>query len=166
MSTGDVVAGDPVSMASCMDASTHTLTQSQIRAVDGESDQFFDVPSVIQEMINVTGLLGTGPVNLLANGSGWIEILNSQVQAGTAGHAYMVTDATQWSTDPSINWGLIQNAIWLCQKAGVCRGRGSVSAPVAAAPAPCTPDSNLGSNGHAASLVSAELAGFCRTFDR
>jgi hypothetical protein len=47
-----------------------------------------------------------------------------------------------------------------------CRGRGSVSAPVAAAPAPCTPDSNLGSNGHAASSVSAELAESYRTSDR
>jgi hypothetical protein len=135
MSTGDVIAGYPVSMASCMDASTHTLTQSQIRAVDGQGDQFFNVPSVIQEMINITGLQGTGPVNLLPNGSGWIEILNSQVRDGIAGHGYMVTDATQWSTDPSINWGLIQNATWLCQKAGVCRARGSVSAPAAAAPA-------------------------------
>jgi hypothetical protein len=96
-------------------AGTHTLQQSQIRAVNGQSDQFFNQPSVIQELINVTGLAGAGPVNLLRDGSGWIEVQDSQLPDGVAGHGYMVTDAQQWATDSSINWGLIQNAQWLRQ---------------------------------------------------
>jgi hypothetical protein len=117
-------------LSGCLDKSHLTFTSSQLREVDGQSDQFFgsNQAGVQKQLQNVTGVTcASGSYNCLqGDGSGWYIVANSQVSDGTADHCYYYNQANStcsswsgfdsgWDTG-SVTWEKIQDLAWLASK--------------------------------------------------
>jgi hypothetical protein len=117
-------------LSGCLDKSHLSFASSQLREVNGESDQFFgnNQAGVQKQLQNVTGdTCASGTYNCLqADGSGWYIVANSQVSDGTADHCYYYNKAnstcsswsgfdTGWDTG-SVTWEKIQDLAWLASK--------------------------------------------------
>ena len=126
---GDV-AGGFYNLSGCLDKSHLTFSSSQLREVDGQSDQFFggSQSGVQKQLQNVTGVsCAAGSYDCLqADGSGWRIVANSEVSDGTADHCYYYSGAnytcssfsaidTRWNTG-SVDWEKIQDLTWLASK--------------------------------------------------
>jgi hypothetical protein len=117
-------------LSGCLDKSHLTFTASQLREVDGQSDQYFgnNQAGVQTQLQNVTGVTcASGTYNCLqGDGSGWYIVANSQVSDGTADHCYYYNKANStcsswsgfdsgWDTG-SVTWEKIQDLAWLAGK--------------------------------------------------
>jgi hypothetical protein len=100
-------------MQTCMNSGRHTLGPTQIWAANAGDDQFFDVPTVREELQGVSGNADCSAAFHSSNGSGCETIPVSAFVAGS-GHAYPFSDYQHWSTDPMIDWGLMHVSQWLC----------------------------------------------------
>lgn len=122
---GDGVIYSTFNLTSCMDNGTHALASDHLRAVDGQADQFLGPTEsgVRSQLQSLTGFnCGTSATSCLqSNGSGWIIVLNGQVQSGNADHCYMRTNgcfSSEKTNDPnwlngSDPWELNANLNWL-----------------------------------------------------
>lgn len=113
-------------LSSCMNDGNHAISNTRLRIVNGEVDTFGggNQNAVRTKAEAVTGLTcGSNATSCLqSNGSGWIIVLNGQVQDGQADHCYMrangCTNGTAldqgWQNggDP---WELNANLNWLTQ---------------------------------------------------
>jgi hypothetical protein len=126
---GDV-AGGLYNLSGCLDKSHLTFTTSQLREVDGQSDQYFgsNQSGVQSQLQKVTGTTcASGTYNCLgSDGSGWYIVANSAVADGTADHCYYYNGANStcstwngfdsgWDTG-SLSWEKIQDLAWLASK--------------------------------------------------
>jgi hypothetical protein len=116
--TGDGVKYSTFNLSACQANGNRTLPSSRLRAVAGQQDQFVGgglgfsagtIGNVRSQLQSLTGAsCGTSATSCLqANGSGWIIVLNNQVQDGSADHCFMRTSgnlcgASQNSLDG--NW--------------------------------------------------------------
>lgn len=119
------VAGDyPVD--SCMTAGKYTLSTSNVRIVNGESDGFSgsSASGVRSSSQSVTGKsCGSQAFECLGtDGSGWIMVRNSAVSDGSADHCYQRASGGCYGSQSSLdngwrngsaNWGLKANLDWL-----------------------------------------------------
>jgi hypothetical protein len=127
---GDV-AGGFYNLSGCLDKSHLTFTSSQLREVDGQSDQYFgnNQSGVQSQLQNVTGdTCASGTFNCLqADGSGWYIVPDSAVTDGKADHCYYYNSAnstcsswtgfdTNWDTGSSSPWEKSQDLAWLVSK--------------------------------------------------
>lgn len=127
---GDV-AGGFYNLSSCLDKSHLTFTASQLREVNGQSDQYFgnNQSGVQSQLQKVTGVSCTaGSYNCLqADGSGWYIVANSQVSDGSADHCYYYNGANSscssfsgfdsgWNTGATLPWQKMQDLAWLMTK--------------------------------------------------
>jgi hypothetical protein len=122
---GDGVVYSTFNLNSCMANGNRTLASDHLRAVDGQADQFLgpQESTVRSQLQTLTGFnCGTSATSCLqSNGSGWIIVLNGQVQSGNADHCYMRTNgcfSSQTTNDPgwlngSDAWELNANLNWL-----------------------------------------------------
>jgi hypothetical protein len=125
---GDV-AGGFYNLSGCLDKSHLAFTSSQLREVDGQSDQFFggNQSGVQKQLQNVTGVsCASGTYDCTQpDGSGWYIVANSQVSDGTADHCYYSGANytcssfsgidSGWNTG-SVSWEKIQDLAWLASK--------------------------------------------------
>ncbi len=122
---GDGVVYSTFNLNACMANGSRNLPSDHLRAVDGQADQFTgpQESQVRSQLQTLTGFnCGTSATSCLqSNGSGWIIVLNGQVQSGNADHCYMrsngcfsreTTNDPGWlnGTDP---WELNANLNWL-----------------------------------------------------
>jgi hypothetical protein len=127
---GDV-AGGLYNLSGCLDKSKLSFSASQLREVDGQSDQYFggNQSGVQSQLQKVTGVSCTsGSFNCLqADGSGWYIIANSQVSDGTADHCYYYNGANStcstwsgfdngWDAGTTLPWQKLQDLAWLRSK--------------------------------------------------
>jgi hypothetical protein len=127
---GDV-AGGFYNLSSCLDKSHITFASSQLREVDGQSDQYFgnNQSGVQGQLQNVTGdTCAAGTFNCLqSDGSGWYIVANSQVADGTADHCYYYNQAnsscsswsgfdSNWDTGTASPWEKSLDLAWLVSK--------------------------------------------------
>jgi hypothetical protein len=122
---GDGVVYSTFNLNSCMANGNRTLASDHLRAVDGQADQFLGPleSQVRSQLQTLTGFnCGTSATSCLqSNGSGWIIVLNGQVQSGNADHCYMRSNgclSSQTTNDPgwlngSDPWELNANLAWL-----------------------------------------------------
>lgn len=122
---GDGVVYSTFNLNSCMANGNRTLASDHLRAVDGQADQFIgpQISTVRSQLQTLTGFnCGTSATSCLqSNGSGWIIVLNGQVQSGNADHCYMRSNgcnSSQTTNDPgwlngSDPWELNANLNWL-----------------------------------------------------
>jgi predicted esterase len=123
--------GDGVSYTSvfnlnaCMANGNRTLDSNHLRAVDGQADEFIgpqenEVRSQLQTLTGEN--CGSSATSCLqSNGSGWIIVLDSQVQSGNVDHCYMRTNgclSSETTNDPgwlngTAPWELNANLNWL-----------------------------------------------------
>jgi hypothetical protein len=113
-------------LTSCMNNGNHAISNTRLRVVNGEVDTFGggNQNAVRTKAQGVTGLNcgSTATSCLQSNGSGWILVLNNQVQDGSADHCYMrqggcvntnnLDPGWQNGADP---WELNANLDWLTQ---------------------------------------------------
>lgn len=122
---GDGVAYSIVNLNSCMANGNRALDSEHLRAVDGQMDEFIgpEESEVRSQLQTLTGEnCGSSATSCLqSNGSGWIIVLDNEVQSGDADHCYMRTDgclSSQTTNDPgwlngTANWELNANLNWL-----------------------------------------------------
>ncbi|HWZ44552.1 MAG TPA: hypothetical protein VNW97_13840 [Candidatus Saccharimonadales bacterium] len=122
---GDGVSYSTFNLNACMANGSRTLASDHLRAVDGQADQFIgpQISQVRSQLQTLTGFnCGTSATSCLqTNGSGWIIVLNGQVQSGNADHCYMRTNgcfSSETTNDPGwLNgtsaWELNPNLDWL-----------------------------------------------------
>lgn len=112
-------------LASCMNNGNHTLASTDLRMVNGQADSFVGgtLSASVSDAQQVTGLsCGTGATSCLrSDGSGWIIVLNNQVQDGSADHCYMrasggcsgsqsnldqgwANGTASWELNPNLDW--------------------------------------------------------------
>jgi hypothetical protein len=107
---GDGVTYSIFGLSSCMADGNRALPSSQLRAVDGEKDQFIGptAANVRSQFLTLTGLsCGTSGFNCLqSNGSGWFIIQNAQVGDASADHCYMrrTGDCSGSQSSLDLNW--------------------------------------------------------------
>jgi hypothetical protein len=106
---GDGVSYSFFNLSSCVANGNRALPSSNLRAVDGQGDQFLggNANAVRSELQSLTGdNCGSSAFNCLqSNGSGWYIVQNSQTVSGTADHCYWRNggcSASETSTDA--NW--------------------------------------------------------------
>lgn len=122
---GDGVTYSTFNLSACMANGNRTLASDHLRAVDGQADQFIgpQESQVRSQFQTLTGdNCGTSATSCLqSNGSGWIIVLNGQVQSGNADHCYMRSNgcfSSQTTNDPgwlngTAPWELNANLNWL-----------------------------------------------------
>jgi len=122
---GDGVTYSFFNLNACMANGNRSLASDHLRIVNGQADQFLgpQIASVRNQSQTVTGLNCGSTANscLQPNGSGWIIVLNAQVNSGRADHCYMRTNgcgSSQTTNDPGwLNgtdpWELNANLNWL-----------------------------------------------------
>jgi hypothetical protein len=118
-------------LSGCLDKSHLSFASSQLREVNGESDQYFgnNQSGVQKQLQNVTGVTcASGTYNCLqSDGSGWYIVANSQVSDGTADHCYYYNQAnstcsswsgfdTNWDTGTTSPWEKSPDLNWLAGK--------------------------------------------------
>ncbi|MGY4831495.1 hypothetical protein ACVNIS_23190 [Sphaerotilaceae bacterium SBD11-9] len=114
------------SLTSCMNNGGHTLSASNIRIVNGETDTFpGGTPSTVRSSSqSVTGKsCGSSAYSCLnTNGSGWIMVRASDVADGSADHCYQRAAGDCVGSENSLDngwrngtgaWGLKTNLTWL-----------------------------------------------------
>jgi len=100
--TGDGVKYSSFDLTSCQANGNRTLPSNHLRVVVGQQDQFVGggsgftagtITNVRSQLQTLTGLsCGTSATSCLqADGSGWVIVLNNQVQDGSADHCFMRT---------------------------------------------------------------------------
>ncbi|MFL6648159.1 MAG: hypothetical protein ACJ8J7_01760 [Sulfurifustaceae bacterium] len=112
-------------LSSCMNNGNHALASTNLRMVNGQADSFVGgtLSASVSDAQQVTGLsCGTGATSCLrSDGSGWIIVLNNQVQDGSADHCYMrasggcsgsqnsldqgwANGTAAWELNPNLDW--------------------------------------------------------------
>jgi predicted esterase len=122
---GDGVQYSAYDLSACMADGTRVLDSDHLRLVNGQEDDFLgpERKKVIAQTVQVSGLAcDKGQTTCLRdNGSGWVIVLNSQVEDGRADHCYQrvggcfssenVLDAGWENGDDP--WELNTNLDWL-----------------------------------------------------
>lgn len=122
---GDGVSYSIFNLNACMANGNRTLASDHLRAVDGQKDEFIgpQESQVRSQLQTLTGEnCGSSATSCLqSNGSGWIIVLNGQIQSGDADHCYMRTNgclSSERTNDPgwlngAVAWELNANLNWL-----------------------------------------------------
>ena len=124
------VASGLIDVRSCANDSATTLLPSEMRSVNGDSDQFFGftasgVKSQLQAVVGVS--CSSASTCLQADGSGWYIISSSQLSDRKADHCYYFNGANStcstfngldsgWNTGTS-PWSMQPNLDWLASRA-------------------------------------------------
>lgn len=122
---GDHAHYSSFNLASCMNNGNHTLPSTSLRIVNGQADTFVggSLSASVSDAQQVTGLsCASGATSCLrSDGSGWIIVLNNQVQDGSADHCYMrasggcsgsqnsldqgwANGTAAWELNPNLDW--------------------------------------------------------------
>lgn len=130
ISTGDILTavGVTIDMTDCMDPpplGTRITPSSQIRAIDGELDQFFGKASGTQSADNVrTGLehvTGTrcGPAAfdcLASHGTGWYEVRQAEMTDPTIEADHFYVRDPGYEPPNTLAWSMTTNLDWLAAR--------------------------------------------------